>query len=233
MLFTGTLLTIIAKYIQKIRISYVFIGFFAIFSIIIYEWLVKSGNGFQLNPNTAFQNLIETAGLEISSLPLLRFFLVQIAWLINCLPYLFIGILLLPLCNQIKKWNSSYRLIAIISCGIIFLLSGAAVSIGIPEVLKNVLQAYSLLLLSILVSVYIQKVRIFQSVGACSFGIYLIHPFAMVGVKLFLAKTLPSLSNEVSILSMLIISIATFLASWIAIASIAKYKWLSKYTLGV
>ena len=101
LLFTGTFLTIIAKYMQKIHISYIFIGFFAIFSIIIDEWLIKSGNGFQLNPNTAFQNLLQTAGWQISSLPLLRFFLVQIAWLIKCFPYLFIGILLLPLFNQI------------------------------------------------------------------------------------------------------------------------------------
>lgn len=219
---------------QKIHISYIFIGIFAIFSIIIDEWLIKSGKGFQLNPNTAFQNLIQTAGWEISSLPLLRFLLVQIAWLIKCFPYLFIGILLFPLCNQIKKWNSSYRLTAIISCGIIFLFSGAvAISIGIPEVLKNVLQAYSLLLLSILISGYIQKGWIFQSVGVCSFGIYLIHPFAMLGVKSFLPNILPSLSNEVSVLSMMTISIASFTISWIAISLMIRNKWIAKYTLGI
>ena len=233
LLFTGTFLVVIAKHLQKTGLNRIFAGFLSIFSVIVYEWLLKSDNAFRLSPNTAFQNLIQTYSLDISSFPLLRILLVQIAWLLKCFPYLLIGILMLPLFNQIKKWNSFYRLITILSCGIIFLLSGAATFIGIPNTLREILQAYSLLLLSLILSDYIRNSWFIESIGACSFGIYLIHPFFMLGVKLLLSKTFPTLSSEVSILSMLIISIATFLASWIAIASIAKYKWLSKYTLGV
>jgi peptidoglycan/LPS O-acetylase OafA/YrhL len=233
LLFTGTFLVIIAKYLQQIRINRIFIGCLAILSLVVYEWLTKSGNSFHLNPNTAFKGLSQTNGWEINDFPLLRFVLVQIAWLLNCFPYLLIGITILPLCNQVPKWNSTYRLMTACLCGVIFLGSSAALLIGIPVIVKDVGQAYSLLLLAIILSGYIKQGWIFQSLGVCSFGIYLIHPFAMLSIKGVLAKTLPSLANEVSILSMLTISIGSFMISWIAIALMMKNKWVAKYTLGV
>ncbi len=232
LLFTGTSLIIIAKYLQKTHVNRIVIGILAIASIIIYEYLLNSGNAFQLSPNTAFQNLLQAFGWNNGSVPILRFLLVQIAWLLDCLPYLFMGILLLPLFKQVNQWQSSRRVMAAFICGIIFLLSSAAIFIGIPDTLKNILQSYSLLLLSIILSSYIQKGEIFQSIGVCSFGIYLIHPFVMLGVKGLIAKVLPSLSNEVSILSILTISIACFLASWLVVALLIRNKWIAKYVLG-
>jgi surface polysaccharide O-acyltransferase-like enzyme len=261
LLFTGTFLVAIAKYLQKTHISRPIVGCFAIFSIITYEWLLRSGNSFHLAPNTAFLSLSQTMGWETSQLPLLRLILVQIAWLVRCLPYLLVSVLLIPLINKINNWNStysgsqssylqedilqsnssdnspawkiSYRLVVAILCGVIFMMSNSPISIGVFDSLREILQASSLLLLSVIWSGYIQNNRPIQNVGACSFGIYLIHPFAMVGVKLFLARFLPGLANEVSIISMMTISIASFAISWIAIASMTKYKWISKYTLGV
>jgi peptidoglycan/LPS O-acetylase OafA/YrhL len=233
LLFTGTFLVMIAKYMQKIHTSRIIVGCLAIFSLIAYEWLLSFGNAFRLNPNTAFQNLFQTAGWDLSSFPLLRLFLVQIAWLLNCLPFLFIGILLIPLCDRINRWNSFCRLITACLCGAIFLLSSPTIFVDIPSILRNVLQAYSLLLISIILSGYIKKGWIFQSVGNCSFGIYLIHPFAMLGVKGVAAKILPVLSREVSIASMIIISIGSFMISWMSIALIRRNKWIAKYTLGI
>ena len=232
LLFTGTSLLIIAKYLQKLRTNRLVIGFLAIVSIIIYEYLLNSGNAFQLSPNTAFQNLFQAWGWNNSSTPLLRLFLVLVAWLLNCLPYLFTGILLLPLFKQVNQWQTNHHLIATIICVMIFLISSAAIFIGIPDTLKNILQAYSLLLLSIILSKNIQRGSVFQSVGTCSFGIYLIHPFMMIGVKWLIAKVLPSLSNEVSIISILTISIICFLASWLVVALLIRNKWIARYALG-
>lgn len=233
LLFVGTFSVAIAKYLQKIRANRLAIGLLAILSLIIYECLLQSGNTFRLNPNTAFQNIIHTAGWDIQSLPLLRLLLVQIAWLLSCLPYLFMGMLLLPLCHRINKWNQTARLITIFLCASMFLGSAAAIFIGIPDTVKNVLQAYSLLVLSIALSGYIKNNWLVQSVGDCSFGIYLIHPFAMLVVKGVFNKTLPILSQEVSILSIAIVSIGTFIISWSAIGLMKKNYWISKYALGI
>jgi peptidoglycan/LPS O-acetylase OafA/YrhL len=233
LLFTGTLLITIAKYLQNIHSKRIFIGCLAILSLIAYEWLMKSGNAFQLYPNTAFQNLIKTAGLNTTNLPLLRFLLVQIAWSIVCLPYLFIGTLLVPIFDRVAKSNGYYRLITIVLCAIGFLLFSDPASIGIPAILNDVGRAYTLLLFAIAISSYLTKGWIFQNVATCSFGIYLIHPFAMLIVKRTFAKILPILSSEVSIVSMLAISIGSFVISWIAIAVMMRSKWLSKYALGI
>jgi peptidoglycan/LPS O-acetylase OafA/YrhL len=233
LLFTGTFLLPIAKYLRKVQTNRVIISFLAILSLIVYEWLTRSGNAFRLNPSTAFQNLTQNAGWDINNLPLLRLVLVQIAWLLDCLPYLLIGILLVPLCDRINRCSSAYRITTIFLCVVVFSLISAAIFIGIPDTVKNIGQAYSLFLLSLALSGYIKKGWIFESVGNCSFGIYLMHPFTMMVVKKILTKILPNLFNRVSILSMLTISIGTFLISWIAIALMKKNRLIAKYTLGM
>ncbi len=233
LLFTSTFLIAIAKYLRQQHTSPIVIGCFAILSTIVYQWLLYSGNTFQLNPHTAFQGLVKAVDWDTYSLPLLRFLLVQIAWLLNCLPYLLMGILILPLSDRLTRANNSVRSIAIALCTLLFLLSGAATSIGIPDILKDLIQAYSLLLISLIISSYIKINPWVESVGTSSFGIYLIHPFAMLVTKEIVAMLVPNLSQEVSVLSMLSISGITFVLSWIAISFLKKNKWIARYTLGI
>jgi peptidoglycan/LPS O-acetylase OafA/YrhL len=233
LLFTGNFLMPVAKYLRGDQTNRVIIFLLAILSLIVYEWLTRSGNAFRLNPSTAFQNLTQNTGWDLNSLPLVRLVLVQIAWLLDCLPYLLIGILLVPLCDLISKYSSAERFTTIVLCMIIFSLFSASIFIGIPDTLKNIGQAYSLFLLSMALSGYIKQTWIFESVGNCSFGIYLMHPFAMMAVRKILTKILPNLFNRVSILSMLTISIGTFLISWIAISLMKKNRLIAKYMLGM
>jgi peptidoglycan/LPS O-acetylase OafA/YrhL len=228
LLFTSTFLIPISKYLQQ-HISRMAIALLAILSIVIYQWLLYSGNAFQLNPHTAFHSLVKTVGWDIYSLPALRFSLVQIAWLLNCLPYLLVGILILPLFDRVIRSNHAERSIAVFLLTLLFGLSGGATSIGIPGILRDIIQGYSLLLISLILSGYIKTNRWCESVGACSLGIYLIHPFAMLGVKELLPKIIPSLSQEVSVFSLLVISVMTFVISWLLIFLLKKNRWLDRY----
>jgi peptidoglycan/LPS O-acetylase OafA/YrhL len=232
LLFTGTFLVLIPKYVRRIRTDYIITSLLAILSLISYHWLVNSGNSFRLNPNISFAGLSQSIGWNLNSFPPLRWLLVQISWILNCLPYLFLGILMVPLCNQLNEWKLRDRLITAFLCGVIFITSSPAILPDIPGVLKDILQAHCLLVLSILLSSYIKSSWFVESIGACSFGIYLIHPFLMLGVKGVLAKAIPALSNEVSVRSILVVSIGSFLSSWIAVVLMMKNKWIAKYMLG-
>jgi peptidoglycan/LPS O-acetylase OafA/YrhL len=233
LLLTGNFLVLIPKYVKKIHTNYTITGFLAFFSIVSYHWLVISGNAFRLNPNLAFYGLSQTIGWDFNSLPPLRLLLVEISWILNCLPYLFIGILIAPLCAQINQWKSLDRLEMAYFCVALVIISSAILTFtNISGILKDVLQAHCLLVLSISLSNYIKHSWIIESIGACSFGIYLIHPFLMLGVKGMMPKILPALSNEVSVLSIFVISIGTFVSSWMVIVLMMKNKWISKYMLG-
>jgi peptidoglycan/LPS O-acetylase OafA/YrhL len=232
LLFIGNFLVLIPKYVPRIRTDYIITGCLALLSLGSYHWLMISGNAFRLNPNIAFYGLSKAIGWDFNSLPPLRLLLVEISWILNCLPYLFVGILSAPLCTQINQWKSRDRLITSFLCVVLIILSSPAVLPDIPDILKNVLEANCLLILSILLSRYIKGGWFFESIGACSLGIYLVHPFLMPEVKGLLAIILPPLSKEVSVLSIFIISTGTFIASWAVVALMMKNKWTSKYMLG-
>jgi peptidoglycan/LPS O-acetylase OafA/YrhL len=232
LLFVSNFLVLIPKYVPRIRTNYIITGFLALLSLGTYHWLMISGNAFRLHPNIAFYSVSQAIAWDFNSLPPLRLLLVEISWMLNCLPYLFVGILLAPLCTQINQWNSRDRLITAFFCGAIIVLSSPAIFPNTPDILKNVLEANCLLILSILLSNYIKGGWVFESIGTCSVGIYLIHPFLMIGVRGLLAKMLPALSNEVSVLSIFVISMLTFIASWVVIALMMKNKWTAKYMLG-
>ena len=68
--------------------------FLCILSLGIYELLLVSGNAFKLGPNIAFQALLASIYPEGNQNPLIRLLLVELSWIIRCLPYIFIAMLL-------------------------------------------------------------------------------------------------------------------------------------------
>ncbi|MEN9869038.1 MAG: hypothetical protein RLZZ171_21, partial [Cyanobacteriota bacterium] len=79
------------------------------------------------------------------------------------------------------------------------------------------------------VSQYISNSNLITNLGLCSFGIYLIHPLVKSVVEILLAKSLPQVSQSVSIISMLIYAISSFVLSWLAIALMQKNKLIAQY----
>jgi peptidoglycan/LPS O-acetylase OafA/YrhL len=101
-----------------------------------------------------------------------------------------------------------------------------------PETVRDLLVGYFLLLLGISASKYIsENNKIASNLGICAFGIYLIHPVIMNFNELFFTKV--GLTDEVSIISILVISTTTFLSSWITVNFLINYKGPAKYLFGV
>lgn len=226
LLFVGMLWLYSANYLINKPIIYLF--YLIILSLIIYQLLLSSDNSFDLGAYTAFADLRSLVQPDSLIYPLWRIALVNIAWLIRCLPYFLISVLL----NQLFKRSNSRWLYQKQTILLIFLLFILVDTIGknyLPDAVSEITIAYSLLLLGISSSKYLTDNDLITSLGLCSFGIYLIHPFIKSLVEIPLVTLLPQLTQSVSIISILLYSISTFLISWLVVSLMLKNKLLSQY----
>lgn len=233
LLFAGTSLVLLIPFLERLKISNYGLLLLSVLSIALYHFLEASGNSFQLGINVAFQSLLSPLRINAEQHPLLRLILVEIAWIIRCLPYFFVALTLNRLLQKVKLLHTKF---ATFLLAILFLCSNMFGSFFLPGALQSVLIAYAMLLFSISLSRYFGENTVdslVTSVGACSFGIYLIHPFVMNNVKYLVCKVLPELTNSISISSMLALSIPCFLISWVVVAYLARNKLTAKYLFGI
>jgi peptidoglycan/LPS O-acetylase OafA/YrhL len=231
LLLAGTSLTLLMPLINRLRIGKYNLIFLSIVSMFIYYLMEASGNSFQLGTNIAFQSLLNSLQTVPEQHPLLRLVFVEIAWLIRCLPYFFIAFCL----HQFSSLKSHYSKFTAAPWAIAFLLTNTLGRLFLPGALQEVLLAFTLLLFSIAVSGYFQNgkfARFAASIGACSFGVYLLHPFVMNVTKPIVGRILPAAIASVSISSMLLLSIPCFLISWAIVAYLRKNKLAAKYLFG-
>ncbi len=233
LLLTGTFLVLLIPLLMKWRINNWKLIFIAIVSTILYTLLEISGNGFQLKDmSIAFASLSTNFKFDVEKYPLLRFILIETAWIIRCLPYFLIALLLNKLRLNQKLFHA--RTTAILA--ILFVSSNTLGKTFLPGGISELFLAFTLLLLGIAMSGYIindQIGNIITNIGACSFGIYLIHPFVMYAVKPIISKIAPQLAGSISVFSMLIISIPCFAISWAIVAYLTKTKLKTNYLFGV
>ena len=218
LLFIGMLWLYSANYFINKPIIYLFS--LILLSLIIYQLLLSSNNSFDLGAYTAFADLRSLVQPDSLIYPLWRIALVNIAWLIRCLPYFLISVLL----NQFKRYNSRwlYQNQTIFLLFLLFLLVDTIGKNYLPDAVSEIIIAYSLLLLGISSSKYLKDNNIITNLGICSFGIYLIHPFIKSLVEIPLVILLPKLTQSVSITSILLYSISTFLISWLVVSLMLK-----------
>ena len=229
LLLAGTSLVLLVPLLQKLKIGKIGLLLLSALSIISYYLLETSGNSFQLDPDVAFASILSSWHINLQFHPLLRLLLVEVAWMIKCLPYLFISLLL----HKILPQTRLHQWIAIDSIVLFITISIIGQSF-LPGSLQEIILAYTLLLSGISTSSYFKNITIVKlvtSIGSCSFGIYLIHPFVMNIVKSMLGKISPELTNSISIASILALSIPCFLISWLAVA-ITKNKLTAREVLG-
>lgn len=227
LLLAGTTLLYFANYLIQVKQPIFLLSFLATVSILLYQLLMVSHNDFNLGSYDAFVELFPITDSHNLLTQGWRVILVNLAWLIRCLPYFAIALLLQTILNKDTQWlEQPVSLIAIL---LVFLLVDILGAKYLPNAVSELLIAYSLLLLGIASSKYLPESNLITNLGLCSFGIYLIHPLVKSIVEIILAKTLPQFTQSVSITSMLIYSVSSFLLSWLAIALMQRSKLISQY----
>lgn len=242
LLFSGSFLLIAAEYLAKKYIRIITLVFLLFSSIIIYEMLIISGNAFELgqycfaNANScsvAFQGFIKLV-LPGNNNQLLRVLLVEISWLLQCLPYVLIGMLLHhPFVKRnVLLFNTNF---------IIFFIAALILSIfGIlnkfqilyfPQALYEVGTAFFLLLCGIALSKNLEGNGLIENLGICTFGIYLMHHLVLT---LIAKVALPS--TEIIKISpallMITLAMLSFFTSWIITSLLLKKKLISSLLFG-
>lgn len=233
LLLTGSVLTLSMPFIEKKAIHKYSLGLLLILSIFLNYWLEVSGNSFHLGDYTAFQSLLALWSINLGDQPVLRLVLVEAAWIIRCTPYFLTSLILHRHANEVGSFLAKAKPIGLI---LLFLLCNTLGRRFLPGALSELLIAYTLLLFCFSLSAFFKRSsaeKLVSSVGICSFGIYLIHPFFMNAVKVLTDRITPEFLTSVSIYSMAFISISSFLLSWIGVYFLMKNKLVSKYLFGV
>ncbi len=229
LLLAGTILLYLANYLYAQHNSFWTLAAFSIFSLITYQLLIVSHADFDLGSYTAFAELLELGSFNSILYQLLRIFLVALSWIIRCLPYFSIALLLRAILEQNElRWV--YKKETAIAIFLFFILLNIIGNKYLPTAICELSIAYSLLLFGITISQHLPNDSLIDNLGLCSFGIYLIHPFIKSAVEIVALKFLPEITQSVSILSMLFYSIFSFLISWLLISILQKDKLLSQYT---
>ncbi len=231
LLFSGSLFFLLLNNLVKYRTKIKMIMALFVISIIINEVMALSGNLFQLNPNLAFSSLLNLLDANVIYYPLVRFLLVQLAWILNCLPYFCLAIILNHLLLRTKPSVFKNRGIFLLFLSIFISVNFLRETLIFTE-LTNIVIAFSLLLAGICLSSHLKESKIIKNLGNCSFGIYLIHPIVKKTTGIILAFAVPQVTSQITVVSMLCLSIPSFLASWLVVSLLMKNKQLAKYIFG-
>jgi peptidoglycan/LPS O-acetylase OafA/YrhL len=230
LLLTGTVLLPVAKYLVERNVKMGSLVALATLGIVYNEIVHATGNEFQLGEDIAFAHFLAAIPKGIWH-EIARLILVQTAWIAKCAPYMLVALILHRLLTKLDFSKGMSARLAIV-CFILFSLVTTVGKVILPHSLQEVLVAYLLLLTGIFGSSSLRETKLAASVGACSFGIYLIHPILMNLVKPLIARGFPGLSQTVSIASMLTFSISSFLLSWLIVSILGRQKRFAKYLFG-
>ncbi|MEM8720683.1 MAG: acyltransferase [Cyanobacteria bacterium P01_G01_bin.39] len=229
MLVAGTFLLYLANYLNKQSNLLSLLLVLTIVSTVIYQLTLVFHNDFNLDSYTAFPDLLNLLSENNLCYQAWRIILVYLSWIIRCSPYFFAALLT----HEFLKLFEQKLLVdreTIVAIFLLFLLINFIGSQYLPAALSEILIAYSLLIFGITLSQHIHQGNLITNLGICSFGIYLIHPFVKSAIEIVLIKLVPQAIQSVSILSMLIYAVSSFLISWLCIAVLHRSKLIAQYT---
>ncbi len=199
-------------------------------SLIIYQWILISGNAFEPAAGRAFQDLFpQIPDMVFPVSTLVRFGLVTIALVARCVTYILAAMIL---CNskiqRILGKSVQHHSYAWLGFFIAINLFGRYF---IPEAVLEVAKGYLALISVIALSSKLRSHPLLSSIGTCSFGIYLIHLIFVEIFQIFASRYYPAYENPSSTI-LLLISALIFSVSWLATHFLAQYKSLSKVLFG-
>lgn len=230
LLLSGTLLVHFAYPLLKKQFNVQTLIVFLLTSTLLYEILLLTGNSFQNGANLAFQNFLAATPTGNQNW-VVRTFFGELAWLIRCLPYIFMAMILThpTISKKLSHFNTSSTLVLLV----IFVTLNLCGNLFLPQSTYEIGRGYTTLLLGISLSTNLKENHIIANLGSCSFGIYLIH--------LLIVEVFQSLGNkfyavtgiQVSVLSLLAFSVSCFLLSWLATYLLMKKKTVAKLLFGI
>ena len=226
--------TILLKFLEKLvkkPVNYQIIILLCVMSFFTYGFIIASQNSFQLGTNIAFESLINLIFNHENTNQFLRLVLVVLAWVIRCLPYIFVAIILNHNFFRLTKAKVAKKYLLfwiLIFC--IFNYFGEDL---VPKSVYEVSMGYLALILAFLCSNYLPHNSIIKNLGMCSFGIYLLHLLVIEIFYIIDKRLFSELIIQTSTLSLLLVSLLSFLISWIATSVLIKRKLISRLMFGL
>jgi fucose 4-O-acetylase-like acetyltransferase len=198
-------------------------------SFLSYEMLLISGNGYDIVTHLAFQPLLAaTFPIHISN-PILRSISVVVACSVRLFPYILVGMILAhPALNKFRLNLDRYPFLWL-SVFICLNMFGSQI---LPQSLYEIIRGYSGLLTAISFSFRLKGNYYIDSLGSCSFGIYLIHFFIIEIFQSIAKRTYPDHIYHINAMMLMVISVAIMVVSWIITSFLMKNKRLSKTLFG-
>ncbi|MGG6293739.1 acyltransferase family protein [Leptolyngbya sp. AN02str] len=230
LLAAGTLLVKLAEVLIAKKTSLRGLLLITLTSILLYQIVLVTGNGLDSSNHTAFNSLWSALSLEGNSNPLLRCISVIFVWIVQCFPYVMIAMLLsYPPIHQrgLKMFNRSPLLWVSV-----FIIVNAYGSLVLPVALYELARGYTALIAAIATSNWIKEDTFLRKIGYYSFGIYLIHLCLIKIFQSVAVRLTPNYVNDVSSITLLLVSVLVLLMSWGITALLMKQKTLSKILFG-
>lgn len=198
-------------------------------SLLFYEKLLASGND-PNGSNIPFQSLLAVVFPTGNSSPILRWVLVEFTYLLRCLPYVLVGMLLLhpdarKFCLKLTEINPFLWLF-------LFFICNAFGSLILPQAIYQIARGYTALLAAIALSNHLKDHAPIRNLALCSFGIYLGHLFFVEVFQSIAVRIDPDYIHHINTATLIAISILILLISWGATLLLMRHKNLSRIMFG-
>jgi peptidoglycan/LPS O-acetylase OafA/YrhL len=224
LLVVGTLLVKTAEYLIKNQVRTEVLLLLLFVSLAIYQVVIVSGNSFELGANVAFQGLLSSILPNGNDNLLLRVILVELSWVIRCMPYIFTALLLVRL--SVQKYTLKLNVWYIYILFILFFTLNAFGSLFLPVAVHEIARGFSALLLALALSHKLPENPLIQNLGLCAFGIYLMHLIWLEVFKTLVNRAYPQFLTEVSALTLLAFATLSFFVSWSIASFLTRKKGL-------